>query len=122
MAAFSRVRDLLRKRDPNGLWVHLLIEYGFARNCLAITGLWASSWLVSGVICFVVWLLAGRQLALAGTVVAIALFLAATLIRVCYRDFIVTYFGERYAHAAWVAFLSLDHPAAPGATSAPTVQ
>jgi hypothetical protein len=36
-AAFDRVRELLRKRDPTGLWFRQLIEYGFARNFLAST-------------------------------------------------------------------------------------
>ena len=36
------------------------------------------------------------------------------------RDAVVTHFGERYAHAAWTAFLALNRPAQSDTKPAPT--
>ena len=110
--AFGRVREVLRKRDPNGLWFRFLTEYGFARNCLAVAGVSAALWLGSAAVCLLVWLHAGGQLALAGTAAGVALGLGSAAARFRFRDPIVTHLGERYAHAAWTAFLCLDRPAA----------
>jgi len=116
--AFGRVRELLRKRDPNGLWFRFLIEYGFARNCLAVVGVAAGLWLASAGCCAGVWLVAGGPLALAGAVAGVSLCSVSVLVRSRWRDAVVTHLGERYAHAAWTAFLSLGPP--PGESNPPS--
>jgi hypothetical protein len=113
-AGFDRVRELLLKRDPNGLWFRHLIEYGFARNALTVTGWSAAGWLASAILCGIVWLASGNPIGLVGLVVGLVVSTVLALVTFLSRDAIVTHLGERYALSAWTAFLSLgSSPPAP---------
>jgi hypothetical protein len=106
-SAFDHVRELLRKRDPNGLWFRHLIEYGFARNVLAVASWSAVGWLASAVVCGTVWVAAGYRIGLVGLIVGLAASTGLALVTFWFRDAVVTHLGERYALSAWTAFLSL---------------
>jgi hypothetical protein len=117
--AFGRVRELLRKKDPTGLWSAHNAEYGFARNFLASATLAALLSLISAVVCGVAWLLNKEPVALTALPVDTVMALGFLVCRLWAMPAAVKFCADRYAESAWEAFLVLADSGAP-ATAAPT--
>jgi hypothetical protein len=117
--AFGRVKELLRKKDPTGLWSAHNAEYGFARNFLASATSAALLSVISAVICGVAWLLNKELLALTGLVVDAVMALGLLVCRLWVMPAAVKFCADRYAESAWEAFLVLTDSGAQG-TPAPT--
>jgi hypothetical protein len=117
--AFGRVKELLRKKDPTGLWSAHNAEYGFARNFLA-SATWAVLLSVASAgICGTAWLLNKESLALTGFVLDVVLALGFMVARIWLMPGVVRFCADRYAESAWEAFLVLTD--SPAATPAPTL-
>lgn len=105
--AFKRVRELLRRRDPHGLWSKQLAEYGFARNAL-VTSTWAFGLGTAFSLgCLLAWRILGDarllkagigEAGIAPSLLPLRLWLFPAMVRVK---------ADRYADLAWESFLTI---------------
>lgn len=104
--AFTRVRPLLRRDNPNSLSSKHNAEYGFQRNLLGSRFLWLASAVIATLACGVIWYEQSSQLA----------FFAAALNSVVLVWSIVWCFllpkftkdaADSYAESAWMEFVSI---------------
>jgi hypothetical protein len=105
--AFKRVRELLRRRDLDGLWSKHLAEYGFGRNALA-TSTWALGLAtISSLGCLLAWRAWGdARFFRAGVGEAILVPILLPL-RFWVFPAMARAKAERYAEAAWESFLMI---------------
>jgi hypothetical protein len=105
--AFKRVRELLRRRDPNGLWSKHLAEYGFGRNALATSTWGLGVATISSLVCFLTWRACGdARFFTAGMGEAILVPVLLPL-RFCIFPAMARAKAERYAEVAWESFLMI---------------
>lgn len=131
--AFGRVKELLRKKDPNGLWSTHNAEYGFARNFLASAALGAILSVALAVLCGALWLRDKEPLTLTAFGIEVVLALGFVACRLWVMPGAAKFCADRYAQSAWEVFLVLadsdlsrtptpaaNAPSGPAATENPT--
>lgn len=103
--AFRQVKEILRRRDPTGLWSAHNANYGFARNFLAsaIWGIVLS--LLAAIACLVMWLRTDEQLAFVGIWVEVGLAAIFLVCRLWVMPGVAKLHADRYAECAWETFL-----------------
>jgi hypothetical protein len=105
--AFRQVRQLLRERDPDGLWFKHNMDYGFCRNLLACRWLWVFIALASTAFAAIYsWKTSGNVFNLASVTGALSLICAAYVGWVVLPD-ATRRVADGYTEAAWTAFSSI---------------
>jgi hypothetical protein len=109
MDAFRQVKEILRRRDPNGLWSIHNANYGFARNFLA-SAAWATIVsLIAATVCGGIWLQTQDRLAFAGLWVEMGLAIAFLVCRLWVMAAVAKLHADRYAECAWETFLVITN-------------
>lgn len=104
---FSQIKEILRLRDKDGLWLKHNAEYGFGRNLLGCRSLFLILGVIGALICGTIGKSTGRGVFNFGTVInSVSCIVWATfawgLLPKIVRDA-----AERYAERAWLTFLAL---------------
>ena len=110
-AAFRRVREVLRKRDPNGLWSKHNAEYGFARNSLAATTWGLALTVIVAFACLVIRGVTGDPSALLVAFAEVGIVSPLLILRILVLPAMARAKAERYAESAWEAFLLIAEEA-----------
>ena len=104
---FSQIKEVLRLRDKDGLWLKHTAEYGFARNLLGCRSLFLILGVLGGLVCGTIGESTGRGVFNSVTVISsvsciVWIPFAWVLLPKIARDA-----AERYAERAWLTFLAL---------------
>lgn len=106
-SCFLRIKEVLRLRDKDGLWLKHNAEYGFARNLLGCRSLFLILGVIGALICGTFGESTGRGVFNSGTVInsvscIVWIPFAWVLMPKIARDS-----AGRYAEQAWLTFLAL---------------
>jgi hypothetical protein len=105
---FRRIRQLLRQRDPGGLWHRQNAEYGFCRNLLGCRGPWLWIAAVATACSGYYGAYAHRAVLNAASVVGLVSLICAIYMGWCVLPAATKRSANNYAESAWMAFLHLD--------------
>jgi hypothetical protein len=102
---FRQVKEILRRRDPTGLWSIHNANYGFARNTLASATWGGILSLIAAIVCGCIWLQTDDRMVFAGVWVAIGLAAIFLVCRLWIMPTVAKLHADRYAECAWETFL-----------------
>lgn len=105
--AFRQVRQLLRQRDPDGLWFKHNTEYGFCRNLLACRWLWAIIALASTAFAAIYSWKTGGNVFNPASAIGVLSLICAAYVGWAVLPGATKRVADSYAESAWTAFLSL---------------
>lgn len=103
---FRLVRQLIRQRDPKGLWSTHNAEYGFLRNLLGSWWLLLLNSLLAAGVCGVLWHMRGGETIFILGALSLGLALTAILGRIFILPSAIRSASVRYAESAWTSFLA----------------
>jgi hypothetical protein len=108
--AFRQVKEILRRRDPNGLWSTHNANYGFARNFLTSAPWGTILSLIAAAICGGIWLQTNDLLAFVGIWAEMGLAIVFLVCRLWVMAVVAKLHADRYAESAWETFLVITNP------------
>jgi len=103
--AFSQVKHLVYHDDPKGMWRKFNAEYGFNRNLLGCKYLWIALSVVGVIICGFCWHFTGDSAYAVGSIINLAILIAAAILTQCVLPKTVKDPAEHYATSVWQTFL-----------------
>jgi len=108
--AFSIIRNVLRKRDKNGLWRKLNREYGFARNLLGSRWFWAIASFILALLCFLAfkYFPEKNNALIIGAILNTIICFAAIICGLFVLPELTKGIAERYGEDALISYFNLD--------------
>lgn len=105
--AFARIRGIIRKHDPEGLWSKANAEYGFVRNLYGSRWLWSTISATMTIISGYLWLKHNTDILFFGFTLNIAILALSIYLGffVCKTN--VNQTAWRYAESAWESFCNI---------------
>lgn len=109
--AFLKVKAILRRCDPEGLWTKHNAEYGFQRNLLGSRGIWLSFSILGVIICLVCWTAKKDDIWVLGLAVNSFWVIGSAISGWYFLPRSTKYSADRYAESAWNSFLVCGYEA-----------
>jgi len=108
--AFSIARNILRKKDKNGLWRKFNKEYGFARNLLGSRWFWFIAAFILALLCLLAfkYFPEKNNALIIGAILNIIICFAAIICGLFVLPVLTKGIAERYAEDALISYYNLD--------------
>lgn len=103
--AFSKVKAILRRCDPEGLWSKHNAEYGFQRNLLGGRGIWLLFSILGSIGCWTSWTYEKANIWILGLAISLLWAIASVICGWYLLPKFIRFSADRYAESAWSSFL-----------------